>query len=135
MGGQFDERYVATLSADNCPLFSDIKPSLLTLPSSSPDGVKIAALTNACVAYAEKVLLAHGISSTFGAIEGADSVPASKPSPLGLLQICERLGVEPAETLMVGDAVGDGKAGVSAGCRSLGVSWGSYTAETLEESR
>lgn len=40
------------------------------------------------------------------AIAGADDGPA-KPDPWGLWQVCRVLGVEPAATLVVGDAVSD----------------------------
>ncbi|GMH55797.1 hypothetical protein TrRE_jg2677, partial [Triparma retinervis] len=76
LGAEFDALYVSTLSSTNCPLYPGIKMPLLSLASK---GVKLAALTNACLAYATSVFLAHGLSPYFSEVAGADSVPASKP--------------------------------------------------------
>ena len=42
-----------------------------------------------------------------------------KPSPAGVLVLCEKLGVPPAETLTVGDFKFDVLAGRRAGCRTV----------------
>ena len=41
---------------------------------------------------------------------GADEVPAAKPAADGLLLCCERLGVDPASSVYVGDSPTDGQA-------------------------
>jgi HAD superfamily hydrolase (TIGR01549 family) len=41
---------------------------------------------------------------------GADEVAAAKPDPDGLLLCCERLGVDPASSVYVGDSPTDGQA-------------------------
>ena len=41
---------------------------------------------------------------------GADEVAAAKPDPDGLLLCCERLGVNPASSVYVGDSPTDGQA-------------------------
>ena len=41
---------------------------------------------------------------------GADEVPAAKPAAEGLLLCCERLGVDPASSVYVGDSPTDGQA-------------------------
>ncbi|HVZ86442.1 MAG TPA: HAD family hydrolase [Polyangia bacterium] len=42
-----------------------------------------------------------------------------KPSPVGVLALCEKLGAHPAETLTVGDYKFDVLAGRRAGCRTV----------------
>jgi len=69
LGGQFDELYVRSLNAENCPLYDNLLPAL---PSLLSKGLKLAALTNACRSYAVKVIEAHDLTSSFGVIEGAD---------------------------------------------------------------
>ena len=69
--------------------------------------------------------------SRFGTIHGADSVPAAKPNPDGLLQCAKELGLDPRECIYVGDAVGDGKAARAAGMISVGVLWGSNSEDKL----
>jgi phosphoglycolate phosphatase len=63
---------------------------------------------------------------------GVDQGP-SKPDPALFLQACQKLGVEPSATLMVGDSVGDiemARAAGAAGC--IGICWGKPTAAHLE---
>ena len=48
-------------------------------------------------------------------VVGSDEVPHSKPAPDGILEACRRLGVAPAETIMVGDSRFDEGAAKSAG--------------------
>ena len=55
---------------------------------------------------------------------GADEVPAAKPEADGLLLCCARLGVEPENSVYVGDSPTDGQAARAAGMKSIGVLWG-----------
>jgi HAD superfamily hydrolase (TIGR01509 family) len=55
--------------------------------------------------------------STFAAIYTREDGPP-KPSPAGVLRLCEHLGVPPAETLVAGDYKFDVIAGRRAGCRT-----------------
>jgi len=62
------------------------------------------------------VLGRYGLRFDF-IVSREDSAP--KPSPEPVLLICERLGVKPSETLMVGDFLFDIQAGQAAGTRTL----------------
>ncbi len=55
-----------------------------------------------------------------------------KPDPSGLLGICSRLGVSPADAVLVGDSVVDHTTAVAAGVRFVPVSWGFVPMETLQ---
>ena len=145
LGKQFDEYYVKLVSLETCEFYDGIMDMLQNLPKD----VKLGALTNACVAYAHGVLTANcpvkqsssseekkdsdlfALYDRFGTIHGADSVPAGKPNPDGLLQCAKELGLQPEDCIYVGDAVGDGKAARSAGMTSIGVLWGSNSKEKL----
>ena len=49
----------------------------------------------------------HDITDAFEVVAGRDTVPARKPDPVALTWVCERLGVDPADTLFVGDSPSD----------------------------
>ncbi len=53
-----------------------------------------------------------------------DTAARKKPAPDPLLVACERLGVLPAEAVMVGDSTNDALAARAAGCRVLLVPYG-----------
>ena len=65
---------------------------------------------------------------------GADEVPAAKPEADGLLLCCQRLGVEPENSVYVGDSPPDGQAARAAGLKSIGVLWGAGEEATLTAS-
>lgn len=61
------------------------------------------------------------------------SVPFPKPKPDGLLQVCQELGLKPAECVYVGDSPSDGVAAAAAGMPSIAVLWGSHPEENLRK--
>jgi pyrophosphatase PpaX len=54
-----------------------------------------------------------------------------KPNPDPLIVASQRLGIEPACMLYVGDAVVDIQAGKAAGMRTAGVTWGASSRDTI----
>ncbi|MNE69447.1 Phosphoglycolate phosphatase [compost metagenome] len=54
----------------------------------------------------------------------ADTLPVRKPDPAPMYYACERLGVEAAHCLYVGDHVRDIEAGRNAGMRTAVAGWG-----------
>ena len=79
-------------------------------------GVQLACVTNKPMAFALPLLQAMGLQDRFALVTGGDSHARMKPDPLPLLAACERLGVAPARTLMVGDSTNDSEAARAAGC-------------------
>ena len=59
--------------------------------------------------------------------------PAAKPDPRPVRVALDRLGVSPAEAVMVGDTAVDITAGLRAGTGVVGVLWGASTEEELRE--
>ena len=53
-----------------------------------------------------------------------DNLPKNKPDPLPLRHVCEHFGVEPSETLLIGDSPLDTQAARAAGCHIFCVSYG-----------
>mmetsp|Transcript_903 Transcript_903/g.1829 ORF Transcript_903/g.1829 Transcript_903/m.1829 type:complete len:331 (-) Transcript_903:426-1418(-) len=145
LGRQFDEHYVALVSKKTAGFYDGVIRAL----ENVPDSTKLGALTNACVAYGRAVLevncpVRSAVDNTygggfalygrFGTIHGADSVPAPKPSPEGLLQCAGELGdLDPKTCVYVGDSPGDGRAARAAGMVSVGVTWGSNSEEKLRD--
>jgi len=65
-----------------------------------------------------------GIADMFGALVGFEDVSAPKPDPEGVLNVLERLGSSPSETVVVGDSLSDVRSAKAAGCRSCYALWG-----------
>ncbi|MBM3274885.1 MAG: HAD family hydrolase [Candidatus Sericytochromatia bacterium] len=84
--------------------------------------------------HALQSLRRSGIAECFGAIVGADQVSRGKPDPEMYRLACERLGVVPAETVVVGDGINDLRMGRSAGCHgTIGVLSGVSRRDDLAE--
>jgi len=81
----------------------------------------------------EGVLARHNFSQYFQAVMGKDKSPEPKPSPKGLLELCNTMGVDPKACLYIGDTPGDVDAGRAAGMRTVAVTYGFGTAKALEE--
>lgn len=85
-------------------------------------------LTRNAVRHAELL----GISDMLGAVVGADSVARSKPHPDLVLACCERMGVAPSETVVIGDTLADLLMARSAGsAAAIGVTSGVSDGEAL----
>ena len=57
-----------------------------------------------------------GASNLFAVVVGGDTLAERKPSGAPLLHVAERLGIAPAELLMVGDSANDALTARNAGC-------------------
>jgi phosphoglycolate phosphatase len=92
--------------------------NLLVMP---PD--KRGVLTNKPGDFARGILAGLGVAEAFQAVIGGDE-GERKPAPGGLLALCSRLGVQPAEALLVGDSAVDVATGRAAGVPVCAVEWG-----------
>lgn len=72
----------------------------------------------------------HRLGQHFSVLKTADDGP-SKPHPAILQQAIAETGVEPAETLVIGDTAFDMEMARNAGAHALGVAWGYHPAEEL----
>jgi HAD superfamily hydrolase (TIGR01509 family) len=68
---------------------------------------------------ADWLLKNHHLHGYFDTVVCGDDLPSHKPDPAGLCEIMRRLGVKPAETLLVGDADVDVLGGVGGGVDTL----------------
>lgn len=74
-----------------------------------------AVITNSPVGLARRALALAKLDGHFKTVVGCDEVPRSKPAPDGVLEACRRLGVTPAEALLIGDSRFDEGAAKAAG--------------------
>lgn len=77
--------------------------------------MKLVCLTNKPQQNAEALLEQTGLLGFFHQVYGGDAVPARKPSPLGILQICSELNLSPGQILIIGDSENDAQAARLAG--------------------
>ena len=78
----------------------------------------------------DRVMETHGFGRHFLTIRTADDCP-SKPHPAMVLECCAEMGIDPAVTFVVGDAIYDMQMARNAGARAIGVAWGYHPREGL----
>ncbi|MFM8294662.1 MAG: HAD family hydrolase [Microcystaceae cyanobacterium] len=111
----------ADLACQAAPMVSPLFPGTMALitrlwSSSLPLGIISAART----VSVEKFIERHQLSSYFVLGMGADQ-GFRKPDPRLYRLACERLGVEPRRTLMIGDSEGDMAMAKQAGAKAIAV--------------
>jgi pyrophosphatase PpaX len=133
LGKQYDELYVSEVTEDNSKFFPGVKEMLSDIADRYGDKVKFGALSNACGAYVRKVLKINGVGDLYKVQVGAEDIPAAKPNPHGLHQMCGDLGLEESRCIYIGDSPTDGQAGKAAGMHCIGVAWGSHPVDKINE--
>lgn len=109
-----------THSDSGIPAFPDIPKTLAALKEK---GVKLGVVTSRLNDSTISVLSQVDIYKYFDVLIGANDTNIHKPQPEPALLCCERLGVDPSEALMIGDAVFDIQCGQNAGCSTCFVGW------------
>lgn len=95
-----------------------------TLHAFHQAGLLQATVTGKRAADCERILRGLRIKDEIDAYFGGDSVPHAKPAPDLALAAMARLGVAPAESVVVGDAPADIGMALAAGARTIQVTWG-----------
>lgn len=125
----FEEADLFFQDAAPSPIFVG---SLEVLQFLSASGLKLGILSAATTQRVKAFVQRHQLSDYIQLEMGVEEGP-SKPDPALFLQACEKLGVEPSKTLMVGDSVGDiemARRAGAAGC--VGICWGKSEAVHLK---
>lgn len=94
-------------------------------------GYRIGVVTAKTTQSARHLLAAIGIEDLVDVVVGTDRVANGKPAPDSALLAAEELGIDPATTWYVGDAVTDVVMARAAGMRPLGVTTGASSEEAL----
>jgi len=117
------ERYRHHDGGDRIPrpaLFAGVEAMLEALEA---EGYLLGVATSKSRRGLNRVLAATGLTRRFHASRTADEA-RSKPHPEMLLDVLDRLGVEPGEALMIGDSSYDLEMAANAGVPSVGVRCG-----------
>jgi phosphoglycolate phosphatase len=94
-------------------------------------GIKVAIVTRNCRAAVDRILTETPLA--FDVLLTRDEVTAVKPDPGHLLEALRLLGVEPQQTLMVGDHPMDVQVGHAVGARTAAVLTGAGSPERFSE--
>jgi phosphoglycolate phosphatase len=116
---EFFLRYYETHKMDTTCAYPGVAETLEKLAK-----MPMAVLTNKPVRISVRILDAMGLSKYFQAIYGGNSFETKKPDPLGARTILRELGIEPQETLLVGDSEVDVQTARNAGTLAAAVNYG-----------
>lgn len=122
--------YNKTIHDDMISVFPGI-PELLD--SLGRAGVRLGVVTSKRHDVCQHGLEICGIADRFEFVIGSDDCSEHKPQPGPVLYGCELLGIDPSETVYVGDSPYDILAGRSAGAQTLGVTWGVFSRQQIAE--
>ncbi|ACM93081.1 phosphoglycolate phosphatase, bacterial [Nautilia profundicola AmH] len=99
-------------------LYPGVKETLEKLPH------KKAIVTNKPYEFVGEILKTLGIDTHFEMYIGGESLPEKKPSPMPLLYVCEKMGFDPKNSIMIGDSKNDIIAAKNAQIKSIAVNYG-----------
>jgi len=111
--------YYAEHPTDHTQLLPGAREALADLSH-----LPLALCTNKPRTITDRVLQNFSLQGAFRVVVGGGDLPKNKPDPLPLQHIAERLGLSPAELVMVGDGAQDINCAKAAGAHSVGVEGG-----------
>lgn len=98
-------------------------------------GYVLGCISNKRQRFTGPLLEALDLFASFSVVVSGDSLTEKKPSPKPLLYAAQRVGVRPADALMVGDSVNDVQAARAAGMPVIGVRYGYNHGEDITLAR
>jgi len=123
----YRQRYGA--APDTSPLYAGVRETLETLRQN---GYWLGIVTGKSHRGLMHTLDQHDLHATFHVWRTADACP-SKPHPAMVLECMQEMGVEAAQTSVVGDSCFDIEMAAASGVQALGVSFGVGTPESLQQ--
>jgi HAD superfamily hydrolase (TIGR01549 family) len=122
------ERVLSEIEMEALPDVKEVMEAKETLAWIKRKGLAIGVLTRGSRKYASKVLKKTSLDSMIQFMICRDDFPwwEAKPNGLALKRLVEKLGVDPSETLLVGDHYMDLECAKSTGTEFVGVLTGSY---------
>ena len=112
-------------------LFPHVKETLMWLREH---GIRMTVASSRSTLSLHDLLDVLGIANYFDYVLGAENVTHSKPDPEPVLKTLDKIGVDAARTMVVGDMTVDIMMGARAGCKTCGVTYGNGTYEELAQS-
>ncbi len=103
------------------PMFDGIQAVLQRLVAR--DDILLGAVTGKSRRGLNMICKTHGLQEAFCVSRTADDCP-SKPHPAMVTECCAHAGIDPKDTIVIGDAIYDMQMARAAGAVALGVSWG-----------
>ncbi len=113
----YDNYYIKAVDR----LYSGIRE---TLDGLKERGYPLALLSNKPHRYTYPIIMKAFGEGYFTMVEGGSDKFAKKPAPDGILYICERLGISPSDTYMIGDLPADYLAAKRANSNFIAAGWG-----------
>ncbi|MFC1690155.1 HAD family hydrolase [Pseudomonadota bacterium] len=107
-------------------------PELLEYLAES--GISWGIVTNKIESLTFPIIKAADLDGIIGCVVCGDTLAESKPHPAPVQFACQKLGVNPRDTLFVGDDIRDIQAGHAAGTSTAAVYYGYGSAELADES-
>jgi putative hydrolase of the HAD superfamily len=98
---RFEEAYEPAFFT-HARLFDDVLP---LVEAASTAGIPMGLLTNSASHYTQQKLEITGLEGVFAVVATRDALGFGKPDPRAFHHACELLGVEPGETMYVGDDI------------------------------
>jgi len=116
----FIELYRARMTRDTRP-FAGMRELLRDIVAS---GCQWGVITNKMESLAIPLMAHMAFDPAPACVIGGDSAGVAKPDPAPMFLACERIGVDPARCVYVGDSDRDIAAGRAAGMATVGVAYG-----------
>jgi phosphoglycolate phosphatase len=116
----FIETYRQRMTRDTQP-FDGMREFVRQLADS---GLAWGVVTNKMEALALPLMDHMNFDPPPGCVIGGDSAGVAKPDPAPMYLACERIGIEPARCVYIGDSDRDIEAGRVAGMATIGVAYG-----------
>ena len=88
------------------------------------NGYKKAVISNKKENLSMKLLDKLGLLKYFNLVIGSDTTSERKPSPIPVIHVFTKLGIDPHESIIVGDSNYDIEAGKKAGIKTVAVTYG-----------
>ncbi|MEX2684739.1 MAG: HAD family hydrolase [Candidatus Sigynarchaeota archaeon] len=133
-----DKEFIARVTKRKAGYFIEQIPHMALFPGTRDLLVELKARgMKTCIASSSSniaiasVIDGLGLSGLVDAFVGLEDITNGKPDPEMIFKSCDRLGLTPASCIVVGDTEYDIKAGNAAGCFTIGVLTGNFTAERL----
>jgi phosphoglycolate phosphatase len=109
------------VNGDTTTIYPGVREGLDALAQA---GLPLACITNKSSRFTAPLLERIGFARYFPVVVCGDTLPKKKPDPLPLTHAAQRMQVQPAEMLMIGDSINDAQAARAAGCPVFCVTYG-----------